>query len=35
MPFFEVVEKETTANCTYAVPLGERVRRQLALLPAA
>ena len=35
MPFFELVEKETTAKCNYAIPLGERVRQQLALLPAA
>jgi len=32
--FFEVVEREATSNCTYAVPLGARVRKRLAMVGA-
>jgi hypothetical protein len=32
MPFFDLVESQSTAKCTYAVHLGERARRQLELL---
>ena len=32
MPFFELVEKQCSSTCTYAVPLGDRVRRQLELV---